>query len=135
MTNNYLFRGISKDTGEWVYGYVVGENYIVPEPGLILERIYEMVRFDTIEIIPETVGQWIGLEDKNGVKIFSDDLVKYNTAEFGKYFIDTIKYDTEQRGYELGDNFCGYDIFDGRIENREVIGSIHTTPELLDKEE
>ena len=69
-----LFRGKRKDNKEWVEGFYF-ENF---ETCYIMSTKYQenlMTKF-IFEVIPETVGQYTGKEDKNGVKIFKDDIVK-----------------------------------------------------------
>ena len=121
----YLFRGKRKDNGEWVYWNIYGE-FCTPKgrrTRLIRKTpygekyyyyIYELKQL----IDPETVGQYTGLPDKNGKKIFEGDTVQYLTYDdfdcksvvrFGGY---------KQNILEIA-NGC------------EVIGNIHDNPELL----
>ena len=67
-----LFRGISKDTKKWVYGYYVVQH----DRHMIYDDSKKDFETWCVEVIPETVGQYIGLKDKNDVKIFEEDEVK-----------------------------------------------------------
>ena len=121
-----LFRGKRTDNGEWVKGYLyithIGSHEIGSYDAEInIERL-------TFDVIPETVGQYTGLTDKNGVRIFEGDivsLVKHDSLIYKVVYVPCR--------YELvnskGVNCFVLDIY--KSENIEVIGNIHDNPELL----
>lgn len=84
-----LFRGKRKDNGEWVEGclciscdervfIVYDEDFTLSSDCCGLHLISD--RF--FEIIPETVGQFTGLLDKNGAKIFEGDIVREKGTDY-----------------------------------------------------
>lgn len=119
-----LFRGKRVDNGEWIYGYYVhqyGADMIYLPDGT--DREYG---FDYYHIIPETVGQYTGLTDKNSKKIFEGDIVNIEYPE------TTVKNTVIEY---IGTGFYGGDEGDAwELDNYyslEVIGNIHDNPELL----
>ena len=136
-----LFRGKTthKEEGEfnnvWVYGDLIknGDRYYIHPQANVFNTEGELSKLMLVhEVIPETVGQWTGLVDKNGAKIFEGDVL--DTLGF----IVTYKADTrEGYGMDAGwyiqrDDFEGW----GELENVKdhvVLGNIYDHPELLEK--
>ena len=115
-----LFRGKRTDNGEWIYGlphYILDDEI---EFICVTGKIYP----NCFKVIPETVGQFTGLVDKNGVRIFEGDIVKYYSSV---YEISYIKKYTRFAGRDGSCIFAGIP-----LENTEVIGNIHDNPELLE---
>ena len=117
-----LFRGKRTDDYEWIEGSLCTT---IPSD----EDFYTISYFDFqgyyIEerVIPETVGQYTGLTDKNGKKIFEGDIVKGTFLGFPvsiKDYVFSISWQEDITGYRA--NY---------FENVEVISNIHDNPELL----
>ena len=128
-----LFRGKDPESGEWHYGYYVKRND-GDRGGLILEDYY----LESYEIVKhETVGQYTGLTDKNGTKIFEGDILEGDlddNLDLGAKWRSAVVMG--KFGW-LADDPTGpaptpLDEFD--IKEGEVIGNIHDNPELLEGE-
>ena len=134
-----LFRGKKLDDGKWVQGYCYELEKDKP-------MISSCVKREAYEVQPETVGQFTGLTDKNGKKIFEGDIVHavYQVGYVGCKNIDfgigVVKYRDSYYGgasYQIdiiGDS--GSRVFTASLENGvEVIGNVYDNPELLIKGE
>ena len=133
-----LFRGKRTDNGEWIVGcllidYITGQYFLhdlgnsVNESSKIGEEGY--LRFVAFEIAPETLCQYTGLKDKNGNRIWENDIIKHEVSDT----IGTVKWYTE--------DYVGWCVDDVQIDEQqftvemwdecEVIGNIFDNPELL----
>lgn len=158
MNREILFRGKRTDNGEWVEGYLCECHH--KDTGKYDYAIQEMFENGYImhEVIPETVGQYTGLTDKNGKKIFEGDIFKfkdevwescytscgteYDSWEVENYGVvgfdedtgrfDFIKYKYNENSVEA-DLHENHDIeFSDFVGTLEVIGNIHDNPEFLE---
>lgn len=76
MSREIIFRGMRMDGNGWVYGH-----YVIDPKGChrIYWKPFEEATSNTYHFVkPETVGQFSGLVDRNGVKIFEGDIVRYH---------------------------------------------------------
>lgn len=127
MNREILFRGKRTDNGEWVEGYLCECHH--KDTGKYDYAIQEMFENGYImhEVIPETVGQYTGLTDKNGKKIFEGDICKHRSNYSGNTVISVVTY-TDGHFLALVCENSGFEL----SEKLEVIGNIHDNPELLE---
>ena len=128
-----LFRGKRMDDGEWVEGYLVkavgGECMILP---VTTEHCGGAEFSEGYHCDPTTVGQYTGLKDKNGKRIFEGDICRNTrTGE-----IVSVKWHGTMAGYVWNKRRADGFLFDfGELfracDKYEVIGNIHDNPELL----
>ena len=143
MNREILFRGKRVGNGNWIEGYFV---LLAINEGLkyALSTGTEEGRFILFEVIPATVGQFPGLCDKNGNKIFEGDIIHikcgYGLSAFvgnGIVFFDEKRLQFRVKSVkpssfdsEKGNVYdeCDFTV----IDSYEVIGNIYDNPELLE---
>ncbi len=130
----HLYRGKRKDNGEWVYGFYI---FFKKRKGAFGQVITESdfdrhvictLKGELIEVIPETVCEYIGLTDKNKKKIFEGDRLSHRSNSF----VYTVKFEEGQ--FKIEDKYGNIvkttqeaiDWFE-----MEVIGNIYDNPESL----
>lgn len=121
-----LFRGKRTDNGEWVQGYPCRYGWIGKEKDYIIPD-YASALY-TAEVDPETIGQYTGLTDMNGNKIFKKDII-----HIGRY-TGIVKWDNDSARFALyqKDMISMISGFNADTMNMAlVIGNIHDNPELL----
>lgn len=122
MQREILFRGKNK-SGEWVFGDLI--QY--PDSVWIRDSKDESAKL-YIEVEPSTVGQYVGLVDKNNVKIFEGDKVRclVNDKEIGQR--DVVEFKSSAFGLRHR-NISAFDWLNCVIadveRDFEVVGSIH----------
>ena len=140
-----LFRGKRVDNGELVYGYYFKATHHWHNHGIhedwILRGVAQNGGWVSFHgrhaIVPETLGQFTGLTDKNGKQIFDGDICQINGVS---YIDDTpfvVEWNDEYSGWfwkELSFSFPTDTITPEIAETAEVIGNIHDNPELLTAE-
>lgn len=129
MDREIEFRGKLLYDDDWAYGY-----YLKIQNAPIIKD-YNKEGYDTYNLVePNTIGQYTGLTDKNGTKIFEGDIVKYGRNKAVVEF--SSKHNLGANGFEYDYNICGFFagnelITDAMIEgNVEVIGNVFDNGDL-----
>lgn len=131
-----LFRGKRTDNGEWVEGSLTLFNKTVTYAEITYQHEFEEGKFYIVraDVDPSTVGQYTGLDDKNGKRIFDGDVAKvmqgkdkdiaYVGFENGAFML----YPRTGNIYERTLWEYWYNDWDV-----EIIGNITDNPEFLEK--
>lgn len=130
MENEILFRAKSLEGNKWVYGsYLFIKPFANHQHFIVEYRQGKEIDYTTdIKIIPETLGQFSGVIDFNGKKIFSGDIIEVLSIEEEIKTLE-LYYDEELCSFQFRNDwepFCrqfGNDYM--------VIGNIYDNPELL----
>ena len=121
-----LFRGKTVCDGDWVYGGITWN----PSK----KKVFIHTEWDEGEVIPETIGKYTGLCDKNGTKIFEGDIVETKYGRWGQVIWFSSPRGQRWNLIPLEDKHKCPDDYDlWTPKNLEVIGNIHDNPELLNK--
>ena len=126
------FRGKDRISGEMVFGDLIhgvdfkkGNYYILPNTKN-LAYVKNCDPLDGVLVEPESVGQYTGLKDKNGVEIYKGDIIECDGERYEVFWCDDMlswqcisKDDCLALHEFKGDAF--------------IIGNLHTNPELLEQ--
>lgn len=125
------FRAKVAGIDSWIYGFP--------------HKVYEQNKIDSIQesngdidyIAVDTIGQYTGLKDESGEKIFKNDIFKLDGDEYN-YLVVFKDGAFGFHGEITGDFFPfaegALDIIDGVIQGLTIVGNIHENPELLNQE-
>jgi uncharacterized phage protein (TIGR01671 family) len=157
-----LFRGKPKHDGEYYFfsqiwkdnckdGFVCGSLVVDADRYYICVSAMRNINTcinngmtSMIEVIPGTVGQYTGLTDKNGRKVFEGDVLKFTDESAGYEWIGRVEFGNPNGEYNWGfqlvyitgtkantDTLLWFDMEESGAYC-EVIGNIHDNPELLE---
>lgn len=136
MENTRQYRGKRKSDGKWVYGYLIGTNWIVGE---VVDSSEEYICPEFwYNVIPETVGICTNESDSKGEHVYSGDIVEDSEARY------EIRYGSWTDAFDCGGvGFYLYPVFEsesyvGALNPSDMkvltkIGTAHDNPELLVK--
>lgn len=130
-----LFRGKRTDNGEWVKGFyvcVLDTHYIMT--GKFDSLTNGIINSEAYKVDPSTIGQFTGLTDKNGVKIFEGDIIEFDHPYNGKSIHAVVQ---DGCGWNLSNFYAScFDYpgcaFSEGTKYMTVIGNVHDNPELLE---
>jgi len=152
ITRQYLFRGKENKTGKWIEGSLISLYKDIAEI-FYIKNITKQQGIETacIYVIPETIGQFIGMLDKNGNRIFEGDVVKVlydpnsfnymGISERNQYYFNAIVVYNEfnarfgmKKTHKSKKNSRNknYYFSDLQICEIEIIGNIFDNPKLIE---
>lgn len=128
-----LFRSKSVHTNEWCYGHYInfrGAGCAEHETRHYICEYPDHLR----EIYTDTLGQYTGVDDANGARIFEGDIVQVHVTHMDGSAEDAVgrveyingTFSVKWAGSDYGRNFLAY------LRNVGVIGNVHDNPELLE---
>ena len=129
MAREILFKAKRKDNGEWVEGLLWKKKY--KSNKWFISCFPDKDDNEEVYVIDiNTLCQYTGLTDKNGNKIWENDVVR-NEYERNGFQTLKIYYSTENAKYVLMNAYKMFTDFDSLLGQLEVIGNIFDNPELL----
>lgn len=142
MNREIIFRGKSIGTGKWLYGYLFNYGLTAPSNvpciSVCVPKSWKEA-YNLYTVHPDTIGQYTGLKDKAGKKIFEGDILEYigkREDNMNKVYRRKVVFhegmfallSKELKAYSALNYHC---MKDGRSAWR-VIGNIHDNPELIE---
>ena len=144
MNREILFRGKRVNNGEWVYGDLIRINNGNDKIAIIPFVMDFGSSCDDYKVLLDTIGQYTGLKDKNGKKIFEGDIIKTPRGFIGEVIFGRAEEECTHRecNRKITDVYTTYGwIFkradgytcaiDDEILQGELLGNVTDNPELI----
>lgn len=130
MAREILFRGKREDNGEWLYGDLGQVNSDEGAYTIIFSENYKEFGFGLVD--SATVGQYTGLIDKAGKRIFEGDIIR-GPGNRMKTDVFVIRWSVPSCGFSAGEGKRVWpNLNQATVDGYEVVGNIHDNPELLE---
>ncbi|MGQ4893382.1 MAG: YopX family protein [Candidatus Njordarchaeia archaeon] len=133
-------RGKRKDNREWVYGWLIqdceGNYYILTYLNNVID--FEKEDIEVYEVIPETIGYFIGLYDKPNKEIYDGDILMRDRRTIftpdAEPQLALVYYDINEARFWIKERHIDLEFFNmQQLKEFEIIGNKTDNPELLDK--